>query len=52
MIYYRLLITAIVVLAAIYYITVVLHCFGLISLTEKKVTFLRGLIPFYYWVKG
>lgn len=50
MIYYRLFITAIVVLAALYYIMVVLHCFGVLKLSEKKVTFLKGIIPFYYWI--
>lgn len=52
MIYYRLLITAIIVLAALYYIMVVLHCFKVIKLTEKDITFLKCVIPFYYWIKG
>lgn len=52
MIYYRILISAIIVLAALYYVMVVLHCFGLISLSKKKVTFIKAIIPFYYWIKG
>jgi len=51
MIYWRLFITAIVVLAALYYIMVVLHCFGLISLTKKEMGFTKAIIPFYYWIK-
>lgn len=52
MIYWRLLMTALIVLAALYYIMVVLHCFGAIKLTEKKISFIKAVIPFFYWIRG
>ena len=50
MIYWRLLVSGLIVLGALYYIMVVLHCFGLISLTKKNVKFIKAVIPFYYWL--
>lgn len=50
--YYRLLIAAIIILAALYYIMVALHCFGLVSITKKEISFVKAAIPFYYWIKG
>lgn len=52
MIYWRLFVTALVILAVLYYISIALHCFGLINITSKNVTFLKSIIPFYYWVRG
>jgi len=52
MIYFRLLIGAVVVLAAIYYFMVVLQCFGLVRFTEKNISFIKAILPFYYWIRG
>ena len=38
--------------AELYYISIALHCFGLINITSKNVTFLKSIIPFYYWIRG
>ena len=51
MIYWRLLVSGVIVLAALYYFMVVLHCFGLISLTKKDISFIKAIIPFFYWVR-
>ena len=51
MIYWRLLVSGLIVLAALYYFMVVLHCFGLISLTKKDVSFIKAIIPFFYWIR-
>ena len=50
MIYWRLLVSGLIVLGALYYFMVVLHCFGIISLTKKNVKFIKAVIPFYYWI--
>ena len=49
--YYRLFILAVIVLAALYYIMIALQCFGVISITDKKIKFIKAIIPFYYWIK-
>lgn len=33
----------------LYYFMVVLQCFNVIIFTNRKLTFKRMLIPFYYW---
>ena len=50
--YYRLLITAIIILAFIYYVMIALHSFGIVSITKKEVKFVKAIVPFYYWIKG
>jgi hypothetical protein len=50
MIYWRLLISGLVVLLAVYYISVILHCFGVIKLMDKEISFVKAVIPFYYWI--
>lgn len=50
--YYRLLIGGIIILAVVYYGMIVLHNFGLISITDKEMKFTKAIIPFYYWIKG
>jgi len=50
--YYKLFIAAVIVLAALYYLMVVLHNFGVISLTKREMKFIKAIIPFYYWIKG
>ena len=50
MIYWRLFLSGFILLLALYYLSVVLHCFGLIKLVEKEVSFIKAIIPFYYWV--
>jgi hypothetical protein len=51
MIYARLIGTAVAVLVLVYYIFVVLQCFGLIRFSHEKITFPKVLIPFYYFFK-
>ena len=49
MIYARLFATALLPLAGLYYILVVLQCFGLIRFSREAITFPKALIPFYYF---
>lgn len=50
MLYARLLFGAIVVLFALYYIMAVGQLFGAWKITNKRLTFSKLIIPFYYWV--
>ena len=50
MIWLRLLIVVIALIAALYYTMVLLQCFNVISFTKRNITFIRMLIPFYYWI--
>lgn len=50
MIYARILLTAFITLAATYYIMVVGHLFGLWKLTQRRITFVKLCVPFYYWM--
>lgn len=49
MYFFRLIISTIVVLMLLYYFMVVLQCFNIITFTNRKLTFKRMLVPFYYW---
>lgn len=51
MIYARLILIAFVVLLALYYAMVVGQLFGWFFITRKDMTFLKLLIPFYYWIR-
>lgn len=46
----RLIIIIIVTLVAIYYIMSVLQLFKVIKMTNKPITMIKSLIPFYYWI--
>ncbi len=50
MIAFRIICIVIMLLLAIYYGMLVLHLFGAIRFTNRKITVPRCLIPFYYWV--
>lgn len=52
MIYFRLLIGGIVLLALIYYLCVILQCFNIIRFTQHNISFIKGIIPFYYFIKN
>ena len=47
---WRFLIFIVVALYLFYYGTVVMHAFGQINLTNRKMTFWRCFIPFYFWI--
>ena len=34
----------------LYYFMVILQCYDIIIFTNRKLTFKRMLIPFYYWI--
>lgn len=44
-------IEALIVILAIYYVTVVLHLFGVPIFKKSDISVLLALIPFYYWFK-
>ena len=39
-----------IVLLAIYYVSVLAHVTGAYYLTNRRITFLRCITPFYYWI--
>lgn len=43
-------IQVLIVLMAIYYITVIIHILGKGILTYKKINVVKAIIPFYYWI--
>ena len=45
----RLIIILAIVVAIVYYAMVLLQCFGVLSFTNRKITFKRMIIPLYYW---
>lgn len=48
--WYKLIIELFIVLYFIYIITVLLQLYGIISFTNRKITFKRMIVPFYYWI--
>ena len=51
MIWLRLVISIIFFLMLVYYALVVLQSFGVLEFTSETITFKKGIIPFYYWLK-
>lgn len=51
MIWIRIIVTLAATLLIIYYAMLVLQCINVISFTKRKITMIRSLIPFYYWLK-
>ena len=39
-----------VIILAIYYVCLVGHLTGAYFMTMRRITFLRCIIPFYYWI--
>ena len=39
-----------IALLAIYYMSVLAHITGAYYLTNRRITFLRCITPFYYWI--
>lgn len=50
MIWLRILILAFAYLCIMYYVMLVLQLFGCIKFTNRNMTFLRCMLPFYFWV--
>lgn len=50
MIWIRLVTFLISFLIGIYYTMLVIQLYGGIKFTNRKFTFLRCIIPFYYWI--
>lgn len=50
MIWIRLVVIAFAILYGIYYFMVISQLFGIIKFTNRKFTFKRCLVPFYYWI--
>ena len=50
MIFIKLIISILVLIALVYYAMLILHCFGIIKFTDRRITFSRCLVPFYYWI--
>lgn len=51
MIYARIIGSVVGIMVLVYYMLVVLQCFGLIRFSREKITFPRVLLPFYYFFK-
>lgn len=52
MIWIGILRIMIVALLIIYYACVVGHATGAYYMTNRRITFLRCICPFYYWING
>nr|DAW84553.1 MAG TPA: hypothetical protein [Caudoviricetes sp.] len=50
MIIMRIFMAALVLMLVIYYVHVIMHLFGAAVITHRKITFIRCIIPFYYWI--
>lgn len=50
MIWIRLISIAFAILYAIYYVMLISQLFGAFKFTNRKFTFGRCLVPFYYWI--
>lgn len=50
MIAFKVMVFVIMLLLAIYYGMLVLHLLGAFKLTNRKITLVRCIIPFYYWI--
>lgn len=50
MIYTRVILVLLIILILVYYTMIVAHLSGVINLTERKITFGKLCIPFYYWI--
>lgn len=49
---YRLFIICIILLAIIYYVSIVMQSLfpRVFKITDKEITFIKAAIPFYYWI--
>ncbi len=49
---YKLFIICIVILALIYYASIILQSLfpKVIKITDREITFIKAAIPFYYWI--
>lgn len=47
---FRLIIVLLVALYFVYIVTVMLHISKIVAITKRKITLLRVLCPFYYWI--
>lgn len=50
MVWIVILRVVLIVLLAIYYVSVLAHVIGAYYLTNRRITFLRCITPFYYWI--
>jgi len=47
---FKIIIIVALLLYIIYYITIALQYFGLVKISNRDFTFIRCLIPFYFWI--
>lgn len=47
---WRLFIVLVLLAYLVYILTVIAHIIGLTNTTNRKITFGRLLVPFYYWI--
>lgn len=50
MIAFKVMVFVIMLLLVIYYGMLVFHLLGAFKLTNRKITLVRCIIPFYYWI--
>lgn len=50
MIWIRFIIFIFTILYVIYYIHLIAQLLGMTTFTYRKITFVRCIIPFYYWI--
>lgn len=52
MLYFRALVFLITILLIVYYSQVVLHILGVTNITDKRINFIKCMIPFYFWLNN
>lgn len=51
MYFFRFILAVVLLLVLLYYLSLSLQLFGIITFTERKITASKIFIPFYYWFK-
>ena len=51
MYFFKFILGVVLMLVLLYYISLSLQLFGIITFTEQKITVNKVFIPFYYWFK-
>jgi hypothetical protein len=49
MYFFKFILTIVLGLLLVYYLSLSLHLFGIVTFTEKSIEAKKLLIPFYYW---
>ena len=51
MYFFKLILVVVLLLVLVYYLSLTLQLFGVITFSNKEITASKLFIPFYYWIK-